>query len=132
MKRNRTLASVVIGMASITTLIACTRPGVTVTVTPLGSERTYPATTDSTAIPLYTISRPECTYDEIAALTAEGQVESSSDAEVLSALRTKARAIGAHAIVGYTQGVRQGTELEGQIRVRNGTAVRFRSPDCMK
>jgi hypothetical protein len=117
-------------LASMVVLIGCVRPGVSVIATPLGSERTYPATPDSTTIPLYTTTKLECAYDEIAALTAEGSV-ALSDAKVLDGLRAKARAVGAHAIIGYSQSTRQSTELEGEIRVRNGTAIRFRSADCM-
>jgi hypothetical protein len=133
MKGDHTLVSVRIAVAAVATLLACTslRPTV-VMVTPVGSERTYPATPDSAAIPLYTITTLGCPYDEIAALTAEGRVDSSSEAEILSLLKAKARAIGAHAIIGYTQSTRHGTELEGDIRVRNGTAIRFRSAECTK
>jgi hypothetical protein len=132
MKGDRTLTIIGIAAASLTAVIACTRPRVTVTVTPVGSERTYPATPDNAAIPLYTLTKLECPYDEIAALTAEALLDVFSDAKVLSALRAKAREIGAHAIVGYTQSTRRGTDLEGEIRVRNGTAIRFRSGECMK
>jgi hypothetical protein len=120
-----------VALACVVVLVGCVRPGVNVIATPLGSERTYPATPDSTTIPLYTTTKLECAYDEIAALTAEGSV-ALSDAKVLEGLRAKARAVGAHAIIGYSQSIRQSTELEGEIRVRNGTAVRFRSTDCMK
>jgi hypothetical protein len=132
MKGDHILVSVRIAVAAVATLIACTSLRPTVTVTPVGSERTYPATPDSAAIPLYTITTLGCPYDEIAALTAEGRVGSSSEAEILSLLKAKARAIGAHAIIGYTQSTRHGTELEGDIRVRNGTAIRFRSAECTK
>ncbi|MDQ4080195.1 MAG: hypothetical protein M3125_05495 [Gemmatimonadota bacterium] len=105
-----------------------------VTLTPLGTEQAYPPTPESVSIPLYATTKPECPYDEIAAITAEGRVYHSDEKEVLEALIAKARAVGAHAIVGYTQGTRAasaGSET-GDVHVRNGTAIRFRNPDCMK
>ena len=125
-------ASIAVVMAFMTTLVACIRPKVVVTATPVGDERTYAATPDSLTIPLYTTTKLECAYDEIAALTAEGYAGLRSNAEVIAALRTKARAIGAHAIIAYSQSTRHGSELESEILVRNGTAIRFRSADCMK
>jgi hypothetical protein len=106
-----------------------------VTLTPLGAERVYPPTPDSVAIPLYASTTPACPYEEIAALTVEGAGALSSDADVLEALRAKARAVGAQAIIGYAQANRASTGQEpllppGKVRVRNGTAIRFRSPTC--
>lgn len=105
-----------------------------VTLTPLGSEQGYPPTPDSVSIPLYATTKPECPYDEIAAITTEGRVYHSDEKEVLQALIAKARAVGAHAIVGYTQSTRAASAGSdtGDIHVRNGTAIRFRNPDCMK
>jgi hypothetical protein len=98
-----------------------------VTVTPLGDQRTYPPTPDSVAIPLHAITKPECPYDEIAAITTEGADEGA----VLSALIARARAVGAHAILGYTQSTRMISQnTDGYVR--GGTAIRYRSPDCMK
>ena len=99
----------------------------TVTVTPLGVGHTYPATPDNVMIPLYSVAKPECPYDEIAAITAEGN--RPKDVE-LAALRDKARALGAQAIVGYSQSMR--TSGKAELNVRSGTAIRFRSADCMK
>jgi hypothetical protein len=96
----------------------------TVTVTPLGSERTYPPTPDTASIPLYSTVKPACPYDEIAAITAEGI---KPDNVVLAALRAKARALGGQAITGYTQ-----QQREDGTSVRSGTAIRFRSADCTK
>lgn len=111
---------------------APTRP--VVMVTPLGTERTYPPTPDGVAIPLYAAAKPECPFDEIAALTAEGLRIRSVEAEVLAALRAKARSIGAHAIIEYSQGMRHSSNAmeSDDIHVRSGTAIRFRSADCMK
>ena len=75
------------------------------------------------------------TADEIAAITAEGTTVRSVDAEVLAALKAKARAVGGHAIIGYTQGSRAASTASGEtsdVHVRSGTAIRFRSEDCMK
>ena len=106
-----------------------------VTMTPLGAERVYPPTPDSVAIPLYASTKPACPYEEIAALTVEGAGALSSDADVLGVLRAKARAVGAQAIIGYSQGNRSATDHDpsmppGKVRVRNGTAIRFRSSAC--
>ena len=125
---------VIAGVAgvSLAVAIACAP---NVTLTPLGTERTYPATPDSVAIPLYATTKPECPYDEIGAITVEGRVYRSVEAEVLEALKAKARAIGGQAIVGYTQSTRATGTAAGEstdIHVRSGTAIRFRSPDCMK
>jgi hypothetical protein len=98
-----------------------------VTVTPLGDQRIYPPTADGVPIPLYATTTPECAYDEIAAITAEGDDE----AAVLSALIARARAVGAHAILGYTQSTRMVSESSNAY-VRGGTAIRYRSTDCMK
>jgi hypothetical protein len=111
---------------SFALLAACTP---TVTITPVGPERTYPATPDSVAIPLYTITKPECAYEELAAITAEGGL--SEDA-LVPALRAKARAIGGQAIIGYTQSHRSTGDSSSDISVRSGTAIRFRSDDCRK
>jgi len=109
--------------------VGCALP--TVTVTPLGAGARYGATPDNVPIPLFATLRPECAYDELATITAEGPMED----KVLPALIAEARAMGAHAIVGYTQGTRAGSSSSGSssdVHVRNGTAVRFRSADCMK
>lgn len=100
-----------------------------VTITALGAERTYSPTPDSVAIPLYTITKPECPYDELVALTAEG---GASEAALLPAIRTKARAIGGQAIIAYTQSHRASGGESADVSVRTGTAIRFRSADCMK
>ena len=103
----------------------------TVTITPLAGDHTYPPTPDSVDIPLYSAAKPECPYDEIAAITAEGN--NSNDA-VLAALRRKARSVGAQAIVAYRQSARSSTSgsVTTDIPVRSGTAIRFRAADCMK
>ena len=101
----------------------------TVTVTPLGAGRTYPATPDTVTIPLYSVQKPECPYDEIAAITAEGN---RTGDVVLAALRDKARTIGGQAIVGYSQSTRVGGDGKSELTVRSGTAIRFRSAECMK
>lgn len=132
MKNSRTYASFGIAVVSLAVVIACAPQ---VTLTPLGAERTYPATPDSVAVPLYATTTPECPYDEIGAITSEGRVYRSVEAEVLEALKAKARAIGGQAIVGYTQSTRATGTASGEttdIHVRSGTAIRFRSPDCMK
>ena len=130
MKR-RTRVVFGIGAVSFAVLLACAPK---VSLTPLGAGAVYPATPDSIAIPLYATTKPECPYDEIAAITAEGTTVRSVDAEVLSALKAKARAVGGHAIVGYTQSSRLASSgsVSTDIHVRSGTAIRFRSADCMK
>ena len=119
--------------AFVTAAMAACAPRVT--LTPLGTERVYPPTPDSVAIPLYASTKPECPFEEIAALTVEGAGALSSDVDVLDALRAKARAVGAQAIIGYSQANRSSTDhdpsmLPGKVRVRNGTAIRFRSSTC--
>lgn len=101
-----------------------------VTLTPLGDGGTYPATPESAPIPLYATTAPECPYDEIAAITAEG----TGEAKVLSALVSTARGIGAHAILGYKQGNRAASAGSSttDVHVRGGTAIRFRSVDCTR
>jgi hypothetical protein len=99
---------------------ACAPP--IITVTPVGAERTYPPTADSVAIPIYSVAKPDCPFDEIAVVSAEG---TTSD-EALAALRKNVRAVGGQAILGYTQLDR------GSTSVRTGTAVRFQSPGCAK
>jgi hypothetical protein len=111
--------SITITLLAVSSMSACAP---SVTVTPLGAERTYPATSDTARIPLYSVARPECPYDEIALIRAEGASKPSA-AVILGALRSKARALGAHAIIGYTQRTYEWA---------TGTAIRFRSPDCMK
>ena len=106
-----------------------------VTLTPLGAGRVYPPTPDSVAIPLYAWTTPACPFEELAALTVEGAGLLTSDAGVLEALRAKARAVGAQAIVGYSQASRSASDHDpsmppGKVRVRNGTAIRFRSSTC--
>ena len=117
-----------IGVLTLATTIAC-MPSPDITVTPLGAERSYPATPDSVAIPLYTVTKPECPYEELAALTAEG---GRSDEALLAALRQRARAVGGQAIIGYTQGVRASNIGSHDVSVRTGTAIRFRSSDCTR
>jgi hypothetical protein len=102
---------------------ACSLPPA-ITTTPLATERTYPPTPSTAAIPLYAVAKPECPFDEIALITAEAQ--GSGDA-VLASLRDKAREIGGQAIIGYTQSERRGSD-----QTRSGTAIRFRSADCTK
>jgi hypothetical protein len=130
MKTSRVLAGC--GIAVLLAVVPGCAPRIT--ITPLGAEGPYPATSDSVAIPLFATTKPECPYTEIAAITSEGRVYRSVEDEVLTALIAKARAVGAHAIVGYTQGSRAasaGSETS-DVDVRSGTAIRFRSPDCMK
>jgi len=125
-----------LGVAALAVLVAVVAAcAPRVTLTPLGAERVYPPTPDSVAIPLYASTKPACPYDEIAALTVEGAGALSSDADVLDALRAKARAVGAQAIIGYSQGNRSSADHDptmppGKVRVRNGTAIRFRSSTC--
>jgi hypothetical protein len=131
MKKSRSEHSRRIALVSLAAAMACPP---NVTVTPLGDQRTYPPTPDSVAIPLFATTKPECPYDEIAAITAEGQTVRSVEGEVLSALIAKARAVGAHAIVGYTQSTRaaSGVSETTDVHVRSGTAIRYRSTECMK
>jgi hypothetical protein len=130
-KNIRSRLSLGIAVAAFAIAIACAP---SVTLTPLGTQQVYQATPDSVAIPLYATTKPECPYDEIAAITAEGTINRSVEAEVLSALIAKARAVGAHAIIGYTQSSRAASGLSStsDVHVRSGTAIRFRSADCMK
>jgi hypothetical protein len=93
-----------------------------VTITPLGAERTYTAVADSAKIPLYSAAKPECPYDEIALVRVEGGSNPSADL-LVATLRSKARVLGGQAIVGYTQ---------RSYEWASGTAIRFRSRDCMK
>src|ERR1051325_6078435 len=105
------LAAVV---AVVATGCYATRYNIRETVTPLGSERTYPATPDSAQIPLYATSKPECAYDEVAAITVE-----ATDGQVaLETLRKRVRSLGGQAVVGYTQASHPDYTV-----VRAGTAV---------
>jgi len=108
------------GVIIIIPLIACAP---VVTVTPLGAERTYSPTPDSVKVPLYSVAKPECPYDEIAAISAQG----STTSKVLPALRSKARALGGEAIIGYTR-----SRHESGDDVESGTAIHFRSRDCAR
>ena len=114
-------------------LAACFPP--TVTVTPLGSGQTYPATPDSVEIALFTTG-PECAYSEIASLTAEGQANWVSDQAITDTLKARARSIGAEAVINFTQGNRNvtpgGGKLPGDYRTRGGTAIRFKDPTCRR
>ena len=124
MKKSRSQSSLGRTLMALAFASACAPQ---VTVTPLGDQRTYSPTPDSVAIPLYATTKPDCPYDEIAAITAEGADESA----VLSALIARARAVGAHAIFGYTQSTRMMSKnTDGYVR--GGTAIRYRSTDCMK
>jgi hypothetical protein len=123
----------VVAVAVVAVVTACAPR---VTLTPLGAGRVYPPTPDSVAIPLYASTTPSCPFEEIAALTVEGAGMLTSDAGVLDALRAKARAVGGQAIIGYSQANRSASDHDpsmppGKVRVRNGTAIRFRSPACM-
>ena len=111
----------IIGMLICGGVSACSLVAPVVTITPLGAERTYPATPDSVSIPLYTVSKPECPYDEIAVITTTSP--GARDAKLVAVLRQKARALGADAIIGYTQ------KIEDTV---NGTAIHFRSAECTK
>ena len=135
--RRRQDVIAVVSLAAILAGASCRLPREPqVTLTLLGAERTYPPTPDSVALPLYATVRPECPYEEIATITAEGTTSRSVETEVLAALRERARSVGAHAIIGYTQTNRQASRVGGSessdIHVRGGTAIRFRSADCMK
>lgn len=114
------IAYVAVLGALVVVMGACISPNVT--VTPVGAERTYPPTADSVVVPIYSVAMPECPFDEIAVISAEGH---SSD-ETLAALRKQARAVGGQAILGYSQVDR------GSGSVRAGTAIHFRSSDCTK
>jgi hypothetical protein len=117
-------------VTSLAVALGCGPPQVT--FTPLGTGRTFPPTPDSVAIPLFATAKPECPYDEIAAITIEGHGH-HSEAEVLEALIAKARTVGAHAIAGFTQSTRADAgSVTTDVHVRSGTAIRFRSADCMK
>jgi hypothetical protein len=118
MKNSRSL---IIGMLISGGVGACSPVAPVVTITPLGAERTYPATPDSVSIPLYSVSKPDCPYDEIAVITTTAPL--TRDAKLVTVLRQKARALGADAIIGYTQ------KIEDTV---NGTAIRFRSAQCTK
>lgn len=126
---NTTANPSAIAFAFVIAISACHSPP-SVTTTPLGAEKSYPATPDSVPIVLYTVTKPECPYEEIAALTAEG--DEGSETAIVAALRQKARQLGGHAIIGYTQAKRSSSKQVLDISVRSGTAVRFRSADCMK
>ena len=52
--------------ALVTIAAACAPPGATISITPLGAEQTYQATSEGAKIPLYAVPKPECPYDEIA------------------------------------------------------------------
>ena len=94
----------------------------TVTTTLLGAERTYPSTPDTITIPLYTVTKPQCPFDEIALVAVERGAAPSATANI-AALRNKARTLGGQAIIGYEQHTGE---------TARGTAIRFRSTDCMK
>lgn len=114
--------SIVVVAMTLGTTIGCAH-SIDTTITPLGAERTFPVTSNGIPIPLYATAKPECPFDEIAVITVEGPY---SDEEMLDSLRSRARSLGAHAIVGYTQGI------HGGWRVRTGTAIHFSSDDCKK
>ena len=124
MKARLSQSSLGITSMSLAVAAACAPA---VTLTPLGDQGTYPATPDSVAVPLYATTRPECPYDEIAAIT----VEDAKEDKALSALIAKARAVGAHAILGYNQSTRSVGEISSTY-VRSGTAIRYRSTECMR
>ena len=114
--------------------IACYPPP-SVTITPLGTGQTYAATPDSVPIALL-VSPPECRYEAVASITAEGLTFLISDADITDTLRARARSVGGHAIMNFSQGTRNvapGTgTAEGDYRVRAGTAIRFRDPSCSR
>jgi hypothetical protein len=115
--------------------ISCSYPPA-ITITPLGTGQTYPPTPDSIPVALLT-STPECRYDAIASITAEGHVNSLSDAALTDTLRARARSVGGHAILNFSQGTRNVSEpgssqLAGDYRVRTGTAIRFREATCTR
>ena len=105
-----------------------------VTITPLGTGQTYAPTPDSVQIGLFT-SAPECPHVAVASITAEGHVNTISDAELTDTLRARTRAVGGHAVLNFTQGTRNVSEtangqVAGDYRIRAGTAIRFKEPGC--
>ena len=114
--------------------ISCHTPP-SVTITPLGAGQTYEPTPDSVPIALL-VSPPECRHDAVAAITAEALSFMISDAALTDTLRARARSVGGHAIMNFTQGTRNvapgSGPTEGEYRIRAGTAIRFRDPSCSR
>jgi hypothetical protein len=95
-----------------------------VTSTPIGA--TYPAKPDDAQVLLFSVRTPECSYEEIALVTAYTHPEPPA---TLEALKHKVRRLGADAVVGLTEFSRQDPEGRGGLR---GTAVRFVDPACRR
>ena len=112
--------------------ISCYTPP-SVTITPLGTGQTHAPTPDSVRIALL-VSPPECRYDAVASITAEGLAFMISDEALTDTLRARARSVGGHAIMNFSQGTRNvapgSGPTEGEYRIRAGTAIRFKDSGC--
>lgn len=113
--------------------IGCTP---SVTVTPIRSGPSLEPTPDSIPIQLFAEAKPTCQYEEIAVVTVEGQRNWVSDEKVTEELKARARKVGGHAVIGYTQTQRNvapgGGRMAGDYRTRSGTAIRFTDPTCRR
>lgn len=112
--------------------VSCYTPPA-VTITPLGTGQSYEPTPDSVPIALL-VSTPECRYDAVASITAEGLTSLITDAAITDTLRARARSVGGHAIMNFSQGTRnvapETGPTAGDYRIRAGTAIRFKDPSC--
>jgi hypothetical protein len=129
---NRRSTVIIAGIGAALALLSACAPQVT--VTPLGAERVYPATPDSVQISLYTVTKPECPFEEIAAITAERKY-TDRRTPTYSRRSGRKRARSALTRSSGTCRVPVAATASGagaDIPVRSGTAIRFRSADCMK
>jgi hypothetical protein len=84
---------------------------------------------DAGEILVFSAKLPECPFEEIALISAEGGRSAAGGTDMdrlLTALKQRAHELGGHAIVGLTD--RPRTEEEGPSL--SGTIIRFTSSEC--
>jgi hypothetical protein len=87
-----------------------------------------PHAPDASEILVFSAKLPECPFEEIALISAEGaqSLLGTNMDRLLAALKDRAHELGGHAIVGLTE--RSRTEEVGPGL--SATAIRFTSSDC--
>jgi len=87
---------------------------------------------------MFSTERPQCPFDEIGTVSAEGGSLLSSE-KIVQGLQDRARAMGGDAIIGVTQGSRSQTSTyapgrvtTGSMTTLTGTVIRFTDPSCTR
>src|SRR5690606_30502638 len=112
--RNRRMHMRVAAVAMLVVLAGC---GPRVRTTMIGQPS--PAEGAEREIAVYSTKVPECAFEEVALITASGEAIINSMDGLLAALKSRARELGGHAIVGLTDHPR--TKADGHTL--SGTVV---------